>query len=723
MRLSKAIIKRRIPIIIIWTVIIMALTPAVLGSSHYINYSNQTSASGSSESALAQRILSSYSSNNSSLIIVIQESNFLEISNNSTASKVIAFQQSLEGSGISNYSHSTSAYTEYANFINKTLSDGITKFIKSIYHSVSQNSSNIFSFPSIFYNKWSGYGFNNSSIYKAAKAAGYNSGNSYESNFINGINKTAGSPVQRIQEAIQQSVVPNPINESIIRHISIFNYTLKYNIASVTAIFISNVSKFPLTPQYVISVISSSNPGLYYIQHFGLYGVPSFINSTYDASNITLVYVYFNTPSGKDISGTQTASELAFPKISSIASKDFSNSIVTGSGAVAYETNQQTSKSGFVFGLLFIFLAIAILFAIWSWKSAILVFIFSGVSLLLGMVSEFIAGLIFHSVSFIVNYTLEAVLLGISADYLLFIISRYRDELREGKGTEEAIETATRESGRSIFISGLTVAFSLLTFYFIPGFQDWGVTLFFAVVFTVLLETILLPPVASLFGKKLFIKSKMTPIDENKRRSSFFYRISDKSVRRRYLVIGVVLVLGTSAAFGFFNLPTTYNFDTGLSKDLPAVNGLDLIQKDFGGSQIYPVYVLFNLSSPYASNMTLKSIASELISQSGIEKGYGPYLDGTNISADSNYSKYIVDHHYALYTLYLSSSPYSSGAIQTVKDIRQNKELIVGGLTSSIIDQQNQNNRIYSELELLIVVVIGIIIGVSFKTWKYPFVS
>ena len=114
-------------------------------------------------------------------------------------------------------------------------------------------------------------------------------------------------------------------------------------------------------------------------------------------------------------------------------------------------------------------------------------------ALLLGYVSEYITGLIFHHVSYIVNYTLTAVILGISADYLLFIISRYRDALRQGHSNEQSLQIAIKKSGKSIIISGLTVAFSLFTFYFIPGFHSWGTTLFFAVIFTILIEVILLP--------------------------------------------------------------------------------------------------------------------------------------------------------------------------------------------------------------------------------------
>ncbi|GGM77199.1 antibiotic transport-associated protein [Thermogymnomonas acidicola] len=701
----------------------LAITPAVLDSSHYINYSNQVVVNSKSESAQAQRIISSDVSNNSSLIVVIQESSWSSVWANSTAQRVLQLQSALQASGVPHYSHSTSVYSAYASLIDKYLSGKALSLIKETYGEVQSNSNYLFTFPHTFYTEWSKYGFSNSSISLAAKASGFNGNNSYEAAFLQNLNMTAGMPGQRIEEAVSISLVKNYINDSLVPELTVFNYTSVRALSEVTSGIISEAYGFNLDWQYIESAVSSSDPGYFFVTHFGLSGIPSFLNSTYDASNITLLYVVFSTPSGKDVQGSETASEAAYSKVNAIVRGYFDNAIVTGNGAIAYETNQQTAKSGFIFGLLFIFLAISILFALWSWKSAVLVFIFSGISLLLGMASEFLAGLIFHSVSFIVNYTLEAVLLGISADYLLFILSRFREELRAGRSEQEAIETAAKESGKSILVSGLTVALSLFTFYFIPGFRDWGFVLFVAVLSTVALETLLLPPVASIFGKRLFIQGKLRPASVEDTRKSAFYRISDRSIGKRYAVIAAVMLIGTAGAYGFFHVPTTYNFNTGLPESLPAVRGLNLIQSDFGASQIYPVYVIVNLSSLPDPESALHSYAQMLLSVPGIARGYGPYLNGTEVSSGSNYSQFVIGHRYALYTLYLSSSPYSQSAIDTVKEIRSERSLIVGGLTSSIIDQQAQNSKIYSELEALIVVVIGLVIGLSFRTWKYPLVS
>jgi putative drug exporter of the RND superfamily len=63
--------------------------------------------------------------------------------------------------------------------------------------------------------------------------------------------------------------------------------------------------------------------------------------------------------------------------------------------------------------------------------------------------------------------------LGLGIDYSLFIVSRFREELRHGKSVEEAIAGSISTAGRTVLVSGATVAawlLGLLVFEF-PTFR------------------------------------------------------------------------------------------------------------------------------------------------------------------------------------------------------------------------------------------------------------
>jgi RND superfamily putative drug exporter len=70
--------------------------------------------------------------------------------------------------------------------------------------------------------------------------------------------------------------------------------------------------------------------------------------------------------------------------------------------------------------------------------------------------------------------------LGLAIDYSLFVVSRYREELRAGRGTDAAVVRTVETAGRTVLFSALTVAASLcalLVFplYFLRSFAYAGI--------------------------------------------------------------------------------------------------------------------------------------------------------------------------------------------------------------------------------------------------------
>ncbi len=59
--------------------------------------------------------------------------------------------------------------------------------------------------------------------------------------------------------------------------------------------------------------------------------------------------------------------------------------------------------------------------------------------------------------------------LGVSIDYSLFVVNRFRDELAAGATREEAISTTVATAGRAVTFSGLTVAVGLSAMLFFQG--------------------------------------------------------------------------------------------------------------------------------------------------------------------------------------------------------------------------------------------------------------
>src|ERR1700757_3782656 len=72
------------------------------------------------------------------------------------------------------------------------------------------------------------------------------------------------------------------------------------------------------------------------------------------------------------------------------------------------------------------------------------------------------------NVSIIVQYLIALVGLGAAIDYALLMIFRFRDELREGEDVETALVETMTHAGRSVIVSGTTVAVGLLSLVVLP---------------------------------------------------------------------------------------------------------------------------------------------------------------------------------------------------------------------------------------------------------------
>src|SRR5205823_4971852 len=72
------------------------------------------------------------------------------------------------------------------------------------------------------------------------------------------------------------------------------------------------------------------------------------------------------------------------------------------------------------------------------------------------------------NVSIIVQFLIALVGLGVSIDYALLMIFRFRDELREGADVETALVETMTHAGRSVIVSGSTVAVGLLSMIVLP---------------------------------------------------------------------------------------------------------------------------------------------------------------------------------------------------------------------------------------------------------------
>jgi putative drug exporter of the RND superfamily len=109
------------------------------------------------------------------------------------------------------------------------------------------------------------------------------------------------------------------------------------------------------------------------------------------------------------------------------------------------------------------------------------------------------------NVSIIVQFLIALVGLGVAIDYALLMVFRFRDELREGEDVETALVETMTHAGRSVIVSGTTVAFGLLSLIILPlpFIRSMGIGGMLIPLVSVLAAITLLPAMLATLGTRI----------------------------------------------------------------------------------------------------------------------------------------------------------------------------------------------------------------------------
>jgi putative drug exporter of the RND superfamily len=112
--------------------------------------------------------------------------------------------------------------------------------------------------------------------------------------------------------------------------------------------------------------------------------------------------------------------------------------------------------------------ALVILFFVFGTLPAVLIPIAVAIAAILNTFTLVWVLTYLTDVSIIVQFLIALVGLGVAIDYALLMIFRFRDELREGEDVETALVETMTHAGRSVIVSGSTVAVGLLSMIVLP---------------------------------------------------------------------------------------------------------------------------------------------------------------------------------------------------------------------------------------------------------------
>jgi RND superfamily putative drug exporter len=111
----------------------------------------------------------------------------------------------------------------------------------------------------------------------------------------------------------------------------------------------------------------------------------------------------------------------------------------------------------------------------------------------------------FSDVSFVVQFLIALIGLGVAIDYSLLIVARWREEREHGHTNEESVIIAMKTAGHAVLASGVTVAISLMALVVVPVpfLRSMGFGGMFIPLVSVAVVLTLLPALLSSIGPRV----------------------------------------------------------------------------------------------------------------------------------------------------------------------------------------------------------------------------
>ena len=200
--------------------------------------------------------------------------------------------------------------------------------------------------------------------------------------------------------------------------------------------------------------------------------------------------------------------------------------------------------------------------------------------------------------------------LGVSIDYSLFIVNRFRDELARGQSREGALATTMATAGRAITFSGLTVAVGLSAMLFFQGtfMASMGAAGAIVVAVAVLYALTFLPAMLAVIGPGV----NRLRIPWFRRAASgggFWAGLANWVMKRPIVVLIPTVAFLVIAATPFLQLRLANGNVDMLPTHIEARQGYDRLLADFPGQDQTTFNIVVNY--PDGSPLTANRIAEQ----------------------------------------------------------------------------------------------------------------
>ncbi|MFE3025306.1 MMPL family transporter [Nocardia tengchongensis] len=283
------------------------------------------------------------------------------------------------------------------------------------------------------------------------------------------------------------------------------------------------------------------------------------------------------------VGGDDNAKQESYLKIKDKLSAAGLQTLRGGNTPAGYEAGDQVGKDlgmaeGLSFPVLFIFLVIVF----GGFVAASLPLVVGGLSIL-GSMAVLRVFAQFTDISVFAMSLVTILGLAVAIDYGLFIVSRYREEMEQGRTGGDALARTLATAGRTVAVSGVTVAVALASmsffpFVFLKSMAYGGVA---AVLLSMFFSLVALPAALSLLGHRINALSLWKQRSVIPSATGFWYRLAQGVMRRPVVVATAAVALLLVLASPLVRIEFGVNDARQLPDSAQGRQAFNMLEKDF----------------------------------------------------------------------------------------------------------------------------------------------
>lgn len=410
---------------------------------------------------------------------------------------------------------------------------------------------------------------------------------------------------------------------------------------------------------------------------------------------------------------------------------------LTGPSAIFFDMEQVSDNDLRRMEIITFPIALVILLVIFGTVLGAVVPVSMGpLTVTLALASIFFLGHVLSMSIFVLN-TASMLGLGVAIDYSLFMVQRFREELRRGHDVEEAITLTVSTAGVAITISAITVAIGFLgmTVFRVTMLTSLGIGGSIVVVISLACALTFLPAIMSVLGERV---NDLALLPRSLSTEMLWHRLAAVVMRRPWQVIVGVVVVILLLALPARGLRVGVPGPDILPKSAPSRIGDTVLRKHIGIANQSPVLVVLRSRSRFqkaSTRLGLLSLAGRICHRHVI-RGVAatPVINSPGdivpcrqalLRTSRGLRAGVGLRQVALISIFIHASPFSASAESFVTYLRglprpPGVAVSVGGQTAAQLDFDSFLYGQFPWAILFVVVAIFLILAISFRSLLLP---